>query len=50
MTTQEIINSMIIYLNLNQVNLLSVTLVKELYNYDLVKKNTDILQIIPILI
>ena len=33
---------MIPYLNINQVNLLSSILVKELYNYDLIKKNTDI--------
>lgn len=46
MTTQElsnsIINSMIPYLNPNQVNLLSATLTKELYDYDIVKKTTDI--------
>lgn len=46
MTTQElsnnIINSMIPCLNPNQVNLLSATLTKELYNYDIIKKNTEI--------
>ena len=46
MTVQElsnnIINSMIPYLNPNQVNLLSATLTKELYDYDIIKKNTEI--------
>ena len=48
MTTKEfsnnIINSMLPYLNPDQINLLSATLVKELYNYDLVEKTTDIVK------
>lgn len=46
MTTKDlsniILDSMVPYLNPNQLNLLSATLIKELYDYELVKKTTDI--------